>query len=412
MSRSVDSVARQGKHERFETHVVQVLRDLQEAFLGLIEGLPRPAPRAADLEKALGVSRTLGWQIHRLATAPSPLEAGGHVPGAEAVGQVLRGARAAGVADNRIARAAEAMKVFESFVERHAGDRALFETMIGSLTGESTETMGVKLRRQAFRVHSQIWGMQVKTFLASAALFPGKDSDHQDIVTIRGMHEIKRLRRGMSLLVSGQQMVDCENRPLLPTERIEDAPGPGPALLREFCSEDLPELESVVENEILYTFMRDSPLGNTGVKTIFLSDVTRDMQWRPKNGTWAYIDAVSILKPTERLVIDTMIHKDMYGVLEPTVRVYGSLRHLGVANPYGYQDDEVLPVKPDLRYCGRGPGVLATPHVPRYREMVESVLGRTGLDPEAFDLYRCTLEYPLLSTMVQVKFDLPEQGGW
>src|SRR5690606_20560982 len=105
--------------------------------------------RAADLDKALGVSRTLGWQIHRVANTSNPLEGGLYVPGMAAVQQALRGARAAGIAEQHLRRAAQAVAAFESFVERHAGDRATFATMINSLAGRNGEAIDLKARRAA-----------------------------------------------------------------------------------------------------------------------------------------------------------------------------------------------------------------------------------------------------------------------
>lgn len=44
--------------------------------------------------------------------------------------------------------------------------------------------------------------------------------------------------------------------------------------------------------------------------------------------------------------------------------------------------------------------------------MAESVLDRVGWDPAEFELFRCTLEYPLLSSTVRVRFELPQRGNW
>lgn len=400
----------------FEPQAAAVMHDLREAFLGLVEGLPNATSRAVDLEKALGISRTLGWQIHRVATSPDPLAAGPHVPGAAAVGQVLRAARSVGVPDDRVRRVGDAMRSFESLVERHAGDRAAFVTMLGSLTGEGA-ALDLRTRRQAYRINSQVWGVQIKTLVTCGVLGPGADSSRMDMLLIRGLREARRLRAGVPLQVSGQRIVDGERRPTMPVALSGSEPlgeWRGPSLLTEFCSQPVPELETRIEDGSLNTFLSGSELGNTGVKTVYLADLTRGFGWRsgPEEGSH-HIRCATVLKPMEAVVVDTLVHRGMFTEsLRPVSRVNGSLGRLGETDPYAFGPDETLPIEPELRRLGIGLGVLATPHVPRYREMVGSVLARVGWDPMDFEVFRCVVEYPPLGSLVQVRFDLPEKGNW
>ncbi|MCC5821704.1 MAG: hypothetical protein LAT64_00280 [Phycisphaerales bacterium] len=403
--------------EAFEPQAVAVMHGLRDAFLGLLEGLPGSGSRAVDLEKALGVSRTLGWQIHRVATSHDPLAVAAHVPGLAAVEQALRSARAAGVAEDRVQRVDEAMRRFEDIVQHHAGDRAVFVTMLGSLAGEPAASLDLRTRRQAFRLESQVWGVQVKTFVACAVLAPGSDPSLMDMVLIRGLRDVRRLRAGVPMQVSGQQIVDSDRKPTVPMPLDADEPlkeGSGPSLLAGFCSQPVPRLETRIEDGCLNTFLSDAELGNSGIKTVYLADITRGMRWRsePQDRNH-HIRTATVLKPSEVVVLDTLIHRDMFGTLPaPTARVHGSLARLGERNPYAYRDDETLPIEPEHRRLGAGSGVLTTPHVPRYREMVESVLAGVGWDPAAFDAYRCVVEYPPLGSMVWTRFAFPERGLW
>ena len=409
--------SRGAQTEDFEPQAVAVMHGLRDAFLGLLEGLPGSGSRAVDLEKALGVSRTLGWQLHRVATSGDPLVVAGHVPGLSAVEQALRSARAAGVSEERVRRVDEAMRRFEDMVQHHAGNRAAFVTMLGSLTGEPAASLDLRTRRQAFRLNSQVWGVQVKTFVACAVLAPGSDSSMMDMVLIRGLREVRRLRAGVPMQVSGQRIMDSDREPTVPMPLGSSEPlreGAGPSLLTEFCSQPVPSLETRVEDGCLNTFLSDAELGNSGIKTVYLADITRGMGWRsePRDRSH-HIRTATVLKPTEVVVLDTLIHRGMFGTLPaPVARVHGSLARLGERNPYAYREDETLPIEPENRRLGAGAGVLTTPHVPRYREMVESVLAGVGWDPAAFDAYRCIVEYPPLGSMVWARFAFPECGLW
>ncbi len=399
----------------FEEQALQVMRELREAALGLFECLPQPVHRAADLEKSLSLSRTLAWQLHRLALGANLLAAGAHVPGASAMEQALRAARKVGVPDECIKRVAHAMDRFETLVQEHAGDRATFTTMINSLAGEETDTIDLKIRRQAFRVNSQAWGLQVRTFLACGMIHPGRRSDLDEMIILRGLREVRRLRTDVPLRVSSQLVMDAasnfaQSHAVTGTGQLGEA---GPKLLVDFCTTPCPGIVTRIEDGCLHTFLEDSPLGTAGQQTVYLADWTRDIEWQG-DGTKPnhHIRCATITKPIETLVLDTLIHRDMFGKLKPKATVYGSLDRLAETNPYRFHEHETVPIEAHVKNLGYGSGAVTTPHVPRYREMVEKVCRDAGWDAGAFEVFRCIIEYPLLNTHVQVYFPLPEEGKW
>jgi hypothetical protein len=392
---------------------------LRGAFLGVIESLraPEGIHRAADLERLLGLSTTLAWQIHRIATSPNPLDAGPHVPGVAAMNQALKAARSAGADADALRRAAQAMEVFEAMVEQHAGDRSTFTTMINSLAGRESEVIDLKTRRQAFRVASRMWGVQVKTLLSCALHYPGRESSLVDTISIRGLRDIRRLRAGASMRVSGYWVKDAQMRITEPhaigDEHRAAAPEGGPQLLLDFCTKPCPELEHRVKDGHVNTYLRETPLGNAGAQTLYLADITQDIEWRsPDESQNVLFHSTATLKPIEVLVLDTLIHRDMFGTLEPQVKVFGSLERLGATEPGAFESGETLPILAEVHSHGTGLAVLPTPHVPRYREMVESVCRRAGWDPDSFELFRCVMEYPQLSSVICVEFQMPDRGNW
>jgi len=399
----------------FEARAVTVLQELRSAFLHLIEALPNPTDRAADLDKALGVSRTLGWQIHRVATCESPLEAGIQVPGMNAVQQVLRAARGKGVPEAMVRDVIKAMDTFEAFVAQHAGDRTTFATMINSLHGEDTEAIDVKTRRQMFRAASQAWGVQLKTYLACQLIHPGTKSDLLDVASIRGLRGIRRLRTGTPFRLSTQRFFDAHLHPL-ESHSIEtkaDAAPPGPNVLREFSTQPTPELDNRYDGRLMHTYLRDTPLGNAGALDLYLANISHNFEWKdPKEVGNSQRWFVAIRKPMETLVLDTLVHKTMFRELDWETRVCGSLDRLDEPDPDKFPPEETLPIKAEVRDLGLGPAALPTPHIPRYRDMVEHVCSEIGWNPADFRVLRCVVEYPLLLSVVSVKLLLPNEGEW
>src|SRR5690606_36309411 len=113
------------------------------------------------------------------------------------------------------------------------------------------------------------------------------------------------------------------------------------------------------------------------------------------------LNFAAILKPIEVLLLDVLIHRDLFGPLEPTVHVYGLLDRVPAINvPGSYRAEDEVPVPAEVFKLGVGPAVLTTPHVPRYRQMIEDVCRDAGWNIGEFDVYRSTVEYPMLNTGV------------
>jgi hypothetical protein len=75
------------------------------------------------------------------------------------------------------------------------------------------------------------------------------------------------------------------------------------------------------------------------------------------------------------------------------------------------RDIDRLPVRVTLERLGRGLAVLDCAEVPRYVDMMQYAFKRIGWNGERFDVYRCRLEYPVMQSLVDIRFELPEKPG-
>lgn len=404
------------KQPPFELQAVEVMRGLRAALLNVIDALPEPIHRAADLERSLSLSTTLAWQIHRIATVTNPLSAGSDVPGPAAFRQVLNAAQSKGVTKSSIENVLSALTAFENLVKRHAGDRETFSTMINSLAGDDAGAIDLKMRRQAFRLHSRIWGVQVRAIHNVGLYHPGRNSSVFDVASVRGLTAIRRLRVAAPLRLTSQLLTDgkhqtTNSQPLDVNGADNDSSGPN--LLLEYCTRPYPKLDNRIDNGAVHTYLHETPLGNVGAQTVYVGDITRDIEWAtPGDADNDHLDYYGVMKPAEVLVKDVLIHRDMFGPLTPEVTVNGSLDRLGEHDPLKFQSDELLPMQAEVHHLGTGTSVLPTAHIPRYAEMIRAVTKSLDWDAEAFDVYRCIIEYPLLSSVVTVHFKLPERGNW
>lgn len=390
------------------------MREVRTAFLVVLDSLPSRVDKASDLEQLLGVSGTLAWQVYGLATSSNPLSVGKLVPGPNAVQQVLRSARNHGVPEPQLQRVHAAIEQVRHLISRHAGDRPTFVAMMNALAGEEVELIDEKTRKQAFRINSHLWGVQVKAVLRSALYYPGQSSSHIDIALISGMHGIRRLRQDAPFCVCSSRLMDGHNQlvPRQPDEQSSGLPG-DQCLLPDYCSKPHPRLEHRLEGDYIATYLRNTPLGNAGEQNLYTTETIRNIDWRSDDDSQNELSHnVSIMKPMQVLVQDTLVQRDMFGLLESEVGIYGSMDRRDNIIPEVFEPETLLPMHAEMKYIGRGLSAIPTPHVPRYESIVESVCRNLGWDPDSFDAYRCIIEYPMLHTVVHERHPLPEQGNW
>jgi len=107
------------------------------------------------------------------------------------------------------------------------------------------------------------------------------------------------------------------------------------------------------------------------------------------------------------LVLDQIVHESLFGRIKPDLLVYSGL-NASEQYPRGVTRVQ-LPVAEQVEYLGKGPAVLPTPHVPRYRELAEYVFERTGWDGSRFDVYRAEMRYPPIPSTVVMQHALRER---
>jgi hypothetical protein len=71
------------------------------------------------------------------------------------------------------------------------------------------------------------------------------------------------------------------------------------------------------------------------------------------------------------------------------------------------RESEILPVNESAFFLGRGLEPGRTPVVPRYVEMIGYAMDRVGWNPDEFRLFRCIVEYPMVQSMIRLKFLQP-----
>ncbi len=396
----------------FQEDAREVLSGLREALAGLVSDLPAvTVRRPADLQRALNIDAKLSWQTTKVAGAADPLAAGVHVPGPGPMRKLLRAASKGHAPASRVEAAMTAYRAFEGLIERHAGDRSSFDSMISGYAVEEVGPIDLRHKRDAFRAQSHILGAQARSQLFCNIVGPSKTPGKLDILSVRGFADLRRLRPHASWVVARLRIIDDEagkprdaagRRPL---EVNKDVPEVG--LLKDYCSERLPAVRGTrTASGFLNVELVGDAVGNNSAVTCFVGDIWQDAgsQYRTEDDHFVRTCAM-VRTPSESLIHDVLVHEDLFGRVSPRVSVYSDvLGESGLSS----RESDLLPAREEVRFLGAGVAALHCAEIPRYPEMADDVLGRVGWDPDRFHVYRCRVEFPVVPSSVALSFDLPE----
>jgi len=118
---------------------------------------------------------------------------------------------------------------------------------------------------------------------------------------------------------------------------------------------------------------------------------------------------VSITTPSEHLICDLFVHRDLEFALHPDVLIFGRIFQQGQETG-GLEDSSRLPIHASVTELSGRPPAVATPLVPRYSELVRWVHQRVGWEQTEFRGVRLELKYPPLGSQVVLRFGLPDRA--
>lgn len=399
--------------QHFESEAGAVLKRLQTALAEVIGLIPGEVDKAADLERALKIRKTLAWQVFRVAAAANPMLEAANLPGPFAMTRFLSAARSAGVPKAKVEAVSTALGDFKRLVKTHAGNRTTFDSLLSGLTPESMHPANLTHRRAAFRANSHIWGVQVRTRFLTMLLHP-TDDRLIDYANIRGVVDLQQLRESQPFILSRTHVEETPGSRLDHPIDAEAYERFGVSLLPEFCTDPDSQVRTYTDgNNELVAELVPSTVGKAGATSAVVASCIKGWGFRystPEVPTVASTLIARIEAPFELFVTYVLVAEGAYGDALPTLRANVVGRSLSSGK---HELNEALAKHilwhEDVMYLGRGPSVLATPDVPRYPEMVEHVVRRLGWNPACFHVFRCRVEYPPVLSTVVVQFELPER---
>lgn len=386
------------------TVVLARLRDGLAAVIAAQSG--GEVRKAADLHKVLKLDRALAWSLYRVATASHPLDAGPYVPGNAPMKRFLQTAQQAGTPDHLIESVRGAFEDFEGMVERHAGDREAFESMIVHSDTSRREAADLKHKREAFRSNGHLWGVQSRAVLITSIVHPGASPGTFDIAMIRGHVGLRQLRPETPTHTSIRwknlkdgDTPDHAERPIEPSGVVSG----GVSLLQEFCSKPLPRFRTIPDQDgYTRAELLSEGVGNSAAINFFMGTVIRNghSPFPNKDSLVGFVNRVR--RPTEAFLLDVFVHRSLWSGPGPLVRICSG--DGGGTEGTASWDAESLPIQERITEIDRGIDAVHTQDVPRYREMIEHAAGCLKWNPREFRIFRCRIEYPIIHSVVRIHF--------
>lgn len=367
---------------------------ISEAMKGLIEALPGPVKRAVDLQNALDIYSTLAWRTFKMATVFEPLDVANYMLTPALVSTLIEAAEKKGVPGRVTAEVRAAMDMYAKLQQTHAGDTESFMMMLSSLRPEKKSLLDEKFRKTLFQHNRLLWGSQTETSIVCFIVLPGAEPSEARTATIMGSTGYHQIRPSTNDIVLANRVshLDIDNTGEIDTSR---------GFLTEFCS---PNLNMQVVG-------RDNTAG-TQIR-IVVPEVGRQsaidyFQLLTSNTRFEAHQGVSI--STRVKTVGTMLHQDMMIPAESEPRrvfadVFGRKGDLDAVMEQLPEDR--LPIELSPLHMGSFIDVPPAEGMPRYQEMIGSVLKRFDWYGRKFDIYRCRMPYPIIRTMVSLRAEAP-----
>lgn len=397
-----------------ELRINQAGEDLLNGFVRVLGQIPGGDAGPQRLAKELGIDKVLASRMLKAVRAPDAMSVVHRVPGPEPMRRVLRASGKLGVSSKDLSSASAAVDRFESLIRSEIGDRSALEAILSAWVPEARREFELRRKQSAFRAMSQLKGAQADVYAEAAIFYPSaSDDEHLDVVWIKSVIGLHRLRPGMSVKFTSHRQVEGQRVRQTYTLAGERVDGMDSATLGNYCSTPTPRLDAHQGGEVMHYLLKADAFGASSSIDLVTCEVNRAEipRFIPRERNrkaWASSD---INIPSRRMQFDVLMHKDLYTGSFPELRIYDTAigGQADINDPS--RDVDQLDLLESIDNLGTGLGRFGSSHVPRYRQMLEEVCSTLGFDGDALRGYRVSSDYPIYGSQTAMVFKTQDRPG-
>ncbi|HWB20689.1 MAG TPA: hypothetical protein VG711_10335, partial [Phycisphaerales bacterium] len=245
-SRGGDS---QHSADPLEMRITRAGDELLTTLGKVVEQVPGADGGPQRLAAELGIDMVLASRLLKAVRSPDAMSVIHRAPGPEPLRRVLKASAKLGVSADDLAAAHAAVDEFENLIRTEVGDRSALEAILSAWVPEARRDFELRRKQAAFRAISQLKGVHAEVFAETAIFWPSDDRQHVDVVWIKSVTGLARLRPGAIVkFISkrGVEQPDGRKPMTLAGERVDSVAN---AVVPEFCSEPTPKLTARVQGE-------------------------------------------------------------------------------------------------------------------------------------------------------------------
>jgi hypothetical protein len=387
--------------------VVAVGRALVAASEAFLAGLRQPTRTPADLVKTTGVNKDIASRFLMALAKRDPLAVVYYMPGVESLRRLSRGARARAADGAAVQRFELAISAFEELLQDDLGGRHALDAMASAWLPEARERFEAASRQMAFRAAANLRGLECQTLLNSVLFSPGAEEDRYDSVSIQGLIGMQRLRPGVHLTIATYDWLgDSAGRTSLTVDgqRIGGDES-ARELLTQFCRGDPLALRVARAGKLTKFQLVGEALGAGAASDAFFGVyVPGQMRRYAREGGQNGAHSEVLEVPTQRLVMDVLMHPDVWPGVEPELQMYDTcVRGTASVNDRARDADRV-DMLDSLRLIGRGIECCRVAEGPKYLDVLRWTCEKRGWDPGSFRVYRLDSRYPVVGVQYAMVF--------
>ncbi len=230
---------------------------------------------------------------------------------------------------------------------------------------------------------------------------------------LNGFLDFRRLRADIPWTIAARRTTYDDGTPKK-TAGIQPLEPPLPdqpdvPLFHSFCSRPLPRLRAVKGHDhVLYHQLEEGPVGNTAAVDCVLAGTVQGGLPRyraEKNDHHQFFSSPTT--PAQTLIMDVFVHRDTGCNLVPELGIFSNMPGAPAFPEQGFNSGR-LHLGERLVSLGSGPPVVVTSEIPKYTQMVKTILERVGWDIRDFSGHRTIIHYPPIPSMVVFRYDLAD----
>lgn len=393
-----------------ETRVVRTGDDLLASLTRVLGRVSGTSAGPQRLAKELGVDKVLASRLLKALRSPDGMTAMHRAPGPDLIRRVLRASARLGVPAEEIAAAEVATSAFEELIRTWAGDRTGLETVLSAWVPEARRDFEIRRKQAAFRAISQLKGVQADVFAETAIFWPSTDGWKIDVVWIKSVIGLTRLRPGVAVKFTSRRGIEkpTARHPLtLAGEPMESVTN---TVLAEYCTRPTPELVAKVAGELTHYMVKDTRLGEP-VRLVTCevnrAEIDRFVPTSRGRRGWSSSD---IAIPSQRFQFDMFVHPDVYPGEHPDLRVYDTAVDGTADRNDPARDVDQFDLLDRVDHIGTGNAAFSSSHVPSYRKLIDDVCGKVGFDASVLRGYRVETQYPLYGSQYVMSFRTTDEA--